>query len=144
MTDILCKECSILLPEESFGEYKARSGNRVRRKNCNKCRSKRQQARYAKSPETQERMKRTARNRTLKTQYGITEDDVDRMILEQENCCCICTLEFQKTPNVDHCHDTGKVRGLLCWNCNIGLGYFKDSLGNLQRGYDYLQEHLDD
>ena len=85
----------------------------------------------------------------VKRRYGLEKEDFERMRDEQENKCKICDMEFmrelqdrmkerQYAPNIDHCHDSGKIRGLLCNNCNTGLGLFKDSKKNLQSAIDYL------
>lgn len=57
--------------------------------------------------------------------------------------CGICkeTFSEKQPPHVDHCHISGKVRGLLCGNCNRGLGIFRDSLGILENAKEYLKEN---
>jgi len=70
--------------------------------------------------------------------YGITREEFDRLMLEQEGACAICTDPFVQSPHVDHDHQTGAVRGLLCDYCNHGLGKFRDSARNLRRAIDYL------
>jgi hypothetical protein len=45
-------------------------------------------------------------------------------------------------PNIDHCHTTGKVRGLLCNGCNTGIGMFKESIPALLKAADYIFEHV--
>lgn len=72
----------------------------------------------------------------LKWRYGITTVDVDRMKQAQEGLCAICRCE--KILVVDHDHLTGKVRGLLCQDCNKGLGMFNDSSLNLRNAIVYL------
>ena len=71
----------------------------------------------------------------LKRFYNISLEEYIDMYIKQKGVCKICKTEgFRLDPNskiklvVDHCHNTGKVRGLLCHNCNRGLGLFKDSL----------------
>jgi hypothetical protein len=61
----------------------------------------------------------------LKTRYGITPADVARMLEEQASRCAICLAAFEKF-HVDHSHETGEVRGLLCHRCNIRLGGWDD------------------
>lgn len=57
-------------------------------------------------------------------QYGLTVEQYDIMLVAQSGRCNVCTIPMLK-PNVDHCHETGRVRGLLCWSCNIAIGYLK-------------------
>jgi len=78
----------------------------------------------------------------IKKKYGLTIEEHTNMIEAQGNRCKICNEEMS-TPHVDHDHITGKVRGLLCPNCNTGLGKFKDSVPNLLRAVAYLEENLD-
>ena len=83
------------------------------------------------------------RNWTLKNTYGITTDDYNDMFIEQGGSCAICGThqgELKKRLHVDHCHDTGKVRGLLCDGCNIALGRFKDNLDILHNAIKYLEQ----
>jgi hypothetical protein len=62
-----------------------------------------------------------------KRAYGISEADFAAMREAQGDRCAICREMFTETPCVDHGHDTGKVRGLLCRSCNTGLGAFRDN-----------------
>ena len=78
------------------------------------------------------------RAQQIKHKYGLDYDDYLGMIDSQNNQCFICGKEFDKTPFIDHCHKTGKVRGLLCPACNTGLGVFKDDPELLQRAIEYL------
>lgn len=71
--------------------------------------------------------------------YGITKDDFYKMMEEQNNCCKICQNIIDKSAHVDHCHETGKVRGILCLHCNKGLGFFKDNIVNLENAIKYLK-----
>ena len=50
-------------------------------------------------------------------------------------------MERQNKPNIDHCHKTNKIRGLLCHHCNIGLGNFNDNVVNLQLAIKYLEKN---
>lgn len=83
---------------------------------------------------------RSRRRYRLKTEYGITKADFDRMLLEQSNKCkiCVSTDWGPRGPNVDHDHATGVVRGLLCIRCNVGLGVFLDSPKLLEAARAYL------
>jgi Recombination endonuclease VII len=79
----------------------------------------------------------------LRRSYGITLSDFNKMLLIQNNCCLICNRhrnELSTDFHVDHCHKTGKVRALLCSNCNQGLGNFRDSIGLLIAASEYLKK----
>lgn len=61
----------------------------------------------------------------IKTRYGLTPSDVQAMLEKQGGACAICVLPLTK-HHIDHCHTTGKVRGLLCHRCNTRLGGLDD------------------
>jgi hypothetical protein len=94
---------------------------------------------YSKKPENKIR----ARNNSLIWRYGITQQDYENMIVEQNSKCAICGTDNPRSKDnlwhIDHCHKTKKVRGLLCQNCNTGLGKFKDDLIILQKAVEYLK-----
>jgi hypothetical protein len=73
----------------------------------------------------------------VKFRYGITVSDRDAMVAAQGGGCAICGREM-KPPHVDHCHETGKIRGILCRSCNSGLGQFHDSAELLLLAVLYL------
>ena len=78
----------------------------------------------------------------LKKTYGITIEEYKKMLYVQNGVCAICEKECVSGRNlaVDHCHETGNIRGLLCSNCNPGLGHFKDSIKLLDRAIQYLSK----
>lgn len=78
------------------------------------------------------------RDELLQRRYGITEEQYDLLFLKQDGCCAICKQRFDKRLDVDHCHTTSHVRGLLCNNCNRGLGHFKDNPLFLFNAITYL------
>lgn len=95
---------------------------------------------------------RTSWNNHLKRHYGITIDQYEQMLTHQDNRCHICKSEnslrdwkdgrVQRISLfVDHCHVTGKVRGLLCNKCNIGLAMFNDSTDLLVSAISYIKEN---
>ncbi len=89
------------------------------------------------------RTDRKRENQYLK-RYGITLQDYDNLLIKQQNCCAICNTHIANLStrlHVDHCHKTKKVRGLLCFNCNQGIGRFKDSLEIIEKAKDYLIMH---
>jgi uncharacterized CHY-type Zn-finger protein len=74
--------------------------------------------------------------RRLKT-HGLTQEQYNEI---NKGCCQICNDPFPegKTPSIDHCHTKGHVRGILCNNCNTGLGLFKDDITRLESAIKYL------
>ena len=81
------------------------------------------------------------KDKKLRYCFGITLNDYNEMFAQQNGCCLICGIhqtELKKTLHVDHNHETGKVRGLLCHNCNHGIGFFKDNPAFLTNAIDYL------
>lgn len=73
------------------------------------------------------------------SKYGITPDDVARLKEEQGGLCAIC--QRHKKLVIDHSHATKAVRGLLCHNCNIGLGGFEDNPDSLAKAVEYLKRN---
>jgi Autographiviridae endonuclease VII len=76
----------------------------------------------------------------LKRTYGMTLDDYDAMLLSQNGVCAICgkPRPEDRTLHVDHDHETGEIRGLLCFRCNNALGDFEEQYALFQRAADYL------
>ena len=84
------------------------------------------------------------RKTKLRKHYNMTIEQYDSILKEQNNCCKICSThesEFNKRLAVDHCHTTGKIRGLLCMACNILLGKAKDNINTLNNAIDYLNNN---
>lgn len=77
-----------------------------------------------------------------KQKYGITVKQKEEMIAQQNNCCAICQQPFSASKHtcVDHNHQTGDVRGILCTSCNHGLGKFKDSITYMQNAIAYIKK----
>lgn len=99
-----------------------------------------QRERYAKAS-----AKHLARSRmySIKRRFGLTEEQYDAMASAQANLCAICMQNRSVRPtfklSVDHDHESGAIRGLLCSNCNIGLGHFDDSPSLLRAAADYIE-----
>ena len=101
--------------------------------------NKKRRAYYEKVKNTK-KFKDSTKNRRLLKRYNITLEDFNKLYLYQEGKCAICkkSINKEKEAHVDHCHDSGKVRGVLCDNCNRGLGNFQDNIKTLQQAIDYL------
>lgn len=76
----------------------------------------------------------------LKYEFGITVAMYEEMLAKQNGVCAICSYKQEGSLAVDHCHESGRIRGLLCRKCNIGIGHFRDNIGLLQAAGQYLQE----
>ncbi|MEU3252111.1 endonuclease VII domain-containing protein [Streptomyces sp. NPDC006997] len=73
----------------------------------------------------------------LKRQYGISQAERDQLAASQGGVCCICLVALPE--HVDHCHETGRVRGVLCFSCNAALGQFKDRPDVIRRAAAYVE-----
>lgn len=91
---------------------------------------------------------KTCRNiHMVEKRHSLKEGDLAEMKTKQNNCCAICKTHIEKLKKrlaVDHCHKSGKVRGLLCGNCNNGIGRFKDRIDLLQRAICYLKRNANE
>lgn len=82
------------------------------------------------------------RGKSLQFHYGIDLEEYDRMLKAQNGVCAICskTCKSGKSLAVDHCHETGKVRGLLCGKCNTGIGLLENE-ERMIKAIEYLKEN---
>jgi len=115
-------------------------------KYCDCCHEHRPHSSFDRDPNTNDefdhRCKDCKSNRARLHKYGLSQDDYNRMVWEQEDSCAIC-LDSTKKLVIDHDHKSGKVRGLLCGNCNSGLGFFGDSPRRLRTSIEYLKKSMD-
>jgi len=137
-------------PTDFYGDKRAGDGLMSE---CKKCHGKQVVLRaQTHEPTRQKKIKRMAewrkkrdpqlviayrRRYMLKKNYGITPEQFDAMLLNQGGACAICRESVDK-PHVDHDHVTGRVRGILCNRCNVGLGMFNDNKTSLRSAIAYL------
>lgn len=135
-----CNRCGVAKSLDDFHKNKSsKDGHGTRCKPCSAAYNKEWQAR---NPEkARESWKKSfaktydpVRNKVRK--YGLTVEEFNDMVLGQESRCAICNEE--RELHIDHCHSSGKVRGLLCLQCNTALGNMNDSVETLQRAIEYL------
>lgn len=87
---------------------------------------------------------RSGKDANLRKMYGITVEDFDSMLSDQDNACACCGIPAGEAAgkysnlHVDHDHATGEIRGLLCFACNTGIGKLGDTLEGVMRAVDYL------
>lgn len=86
----------------------------------------------------------------LKKRYNITQQEYETKLAGQDYKCAICGKDASDNKrggkldplHIDHCHESNKLRDLLCHQCNSGLGQFKDNIEILQKAIDYLRKHM--
>lgn len=140
-----CSKCGIAKPGTEF--YRWCYGTDGLRSHCKACVDPQIAAAKSKDPAKYAEMRWKIE---LKNKYGISIEEYDRMYDSQSGRCAICGDSMlrkgggnQRCAHVDHCHATNRVRGLLCFRCNIGLGSFRDRCDLLRSATDYLTRSLD-
>jgi hypothetical protein len=141
-TEKICKECSELKPLSNFSKRKdSADGHQAK---CKPCESKRK----AKYKWTREQFWEY----DIKKQFGLDKEGYLNLLESQKNCCAICGIHKDdyagvygkgkkvKNFSVDHCHETNKIRGLLCFRCNLALGYAQDNPVILEKAASYIKE----
>lgn len=148
-----CKVCNEKKPTHRFQKYGYQ---------CRECRTEKQRAYYASlPPETAEerkkrneylakwrlknvdKVKEQSRVKHLQRKFNLTAEQYDTMSKTQGGVCAICQDKCETGMNlaVDHCHTTGKIRGLLCKNCNTAIGLFKEDTDNMLKAIKYIKSH---
>jgi Recombination endonuclease VII len=145
--ELKCKICNETKPIEQF--Y-TRSKYIFHCKSCIKIRKHE----YRKRPEVKEREYISYMKRFYKNKYGISFEDYEAMLKKQNGLCAICRNPSTRVDarskkiqrlNIDHCHTTRKVRGLLCSKCNHGIGLFGDNILLFESCIRYIQHgYIDD
>lgn len=139
----ICTQCGLEKDIDSFNFADKKAGRK--RASCKDCDSARYRAYKNKHEDRLQESWRAASkkhynldSRRVKTykSYGLTEEDYLSLFESQDGKCWICGDDGKLF--IDHCHKTGKVRGLLCPHCNRGLGGFKDNLDSLANAMVYL------
>ena len=163
-----CTKCGVEQPIDEF--YRATGTRDGLRGDCKTCFQRRAAARYRASPDAAKertrrwrednpekyaanqrkhresgRKKEADRRSYLKRKYGLTLEDYDRMLEAQDGGCAICGRPPRPdiSLHVDHDHETGRIRGLLCFPCNNTLGDFEDDPARLYAAADYLTREPD-
>lgn len=138
----ICRQCDERKPLSQFPGV----GGGRKRPDCKVCYNKKQAEYREKNRERLQEQWRTASNKYYEdkspafrrrlNRHGITEQEYNALVKEQGGKCAICSTKDDLV--IDHCHDTLRVRGILCNSCNKALGYLKDSLDSLEAAKSYL------
>lgn len=130
-----CSKCNQEKPLDAFyTDKRAKDGKTWK---CKECDLACQRSRYASDP-----FREKNRRYKVKTKYGISLGDYDALLESQGGVCALCGTD---TPggrgrfNIDHDHQTGKIRGVLCSPCNLAIGLVKEDTLILYRMIDYLE-----
>lgn len=134
-----CNRCGETKPVDQFHNDKNRKDGKC--PYCRPCNAAQMAKWRAEHPD---RSKQAARRATLR-KYGLTVEDYEKILKSQNGRCAICGTDDPghtagRLFDVDHDHDTARVRGLLCQHCNMGLGQFGDDLDRLRKAVKYLEE----
>jgi hypothetical protein len=154
-----CTKCGTPKPLDMFGKDKQKKDGL--KSACKECysaydtqrywsdpafhRERRKKHYYAKPPEARSKFHK---EQSLRLKYGLTPEQHAQMLEDQDYACAIC-----KTPEseagakglaVDHCHDSGRVRKLLCSCCNTALGLLKENPTTISNLLHYVQEHTEE
>jgi hypothetical protein len=126
-----CNTCNEIKVEEDF---LFRTDTKKRRNQCRKCRKEWSYKYYRENSVK-------IRDGIRKSMYGITGEEYRQLLDDQGGTCAICDKKCKsgRSLAVDHCHKSNFIRGLLCSNCNKGLGNFQDNVKNLERAILYLE-----
>lgn len=138
-----CGKCKVSKQIGEFVMDRTRGRPKSHCKDCTREATKEWRKRQPDYEKTRYQLTKTqTRERHLIRKYGVSLADYERMLAEQNGCCAICRApeseQFKGVFHVDHCHATGRVRGLLCRGCNHILGHVKDDPKTLQAAIDYL------
>jgi hypothetical protein len=135
-----CLCCKQIKPLEEYGYHKRDKNFKGTCKTCDNKKSAEYRAR------NREKYLLSQSSSKLKQNYGIDMNEYIKKLNEQQKCCAICKATTPGQNNikrfsVDHCHKTGRVRGLLCSNCNKGIGLLRDNTKILEAAIQYLKNY---
>lgn len=141
-----CKKC--LHKDRQRREEKNKNPNMNGLKQCLRCEKHLPKTKFIKNKSSKDGLngwcRHCSKDSSLLSKYDISLSDYNKLICDQSGRCAICdTTEPKGRRNVfvvDHCHKTGKVRGLLCNHCNTGIGKLKDNIELLQKAISYLKK----
>lgn len=149
-TGVRCRTCGVEKSEAEF--HRDSSKPRGRSRVCSSCTNDRLREWAAARPGYWRRKtaayrkrypgrRREIERRSLLKKYGLTLEEYEELLAEQDGVCAICLRRPSTSLHVDHDHRTGHVRGLLCGRCNPAIGLFAESPSLLARAMEYLRKH---
>lgn len=149
-----CIECNTNKELTEF--YKAANSKDGHRSSCKECKDKKTLVWRAANPKAYNALAVKWRDNNpdkqhaneIKRRYGLSLEDYNALLVKQNMCCALCDVQHDTSKKrgrlyVDHDHETGKVRALLCHNHNVMLGHAEDSIETLEKAIKYLKQHAD-
>jgi len=145
----ICSRCGL---EKADTDFRTQKGRNLTRSNCKACDTERHKEWRSKNREhlraydrSRYRVNEDRWEHHLRRKYDISSEEYIALLDGQGGGCAICECSGSDNKNerlnVDHCHRSGNVRGLLCWNCNTALGKMNDDAKQLRAAADYLERH---
>jgi hypothetical protein len=142
--EIYCSSCDQTLPRTAFS-FRTK-GRQVGQPYlpCKDCKNRKHREYLAANPHVKKRHRKPAHAQDYYLKkYGLTRESFEALLVAQDWRCAICPAVFRGddavTPAIDHCHQSGAVRGVLCRECNSALGLLKDSADYAARAAEYLR-----
>lgn len=136
-----CTGCKEVKPLTAFYPDRRRASGLMAR--CKSCRTNDQRSWRQRNPDANKRRywnnPQSERERHLVRKYGVTQAAYDQMLAAQDYRCAVCRKTQERAFDVDHDHETGDVRGLLCTSCNRMIGHAGDNADNLEAAAAYLR-----
>jgi len=143
-----CSKCKTIQPLNEF--HKSCSHKDGVNPQCRTCFNKKRRDTNREDKKDLERAKKwytsnkeKVRSKQIERKYGITYENYLLLIEDQNNKCAICCkiMNGKREPAIDHCHDTGQVRQLLCSNCNAAIGLLQDDPIIIEKAAQYVSRH---
>lgn len=135
-----CRKCKV---EKELSEFRISKKGYVS-SYCTECHNLMGREWRKANPEKAKTPKEVALKHYLRKFYGLTVDQYEAKLKEQNGCCAVCkkhSSEFKRRLAVDHNHQTGQIRGLLCVNCNNGLGCLKEDVKIIKDMIVYIEAY---
>ena len=132
-----CTKCSKLKPLDAYPkDNRAKDG---RGSSCKECNNINHRKRYATGD-----YKNSNHYYRMEKRYGLSKSQYHELMDSNNGCCHLCNKKLKTTrqKHIDHCHETGKVRGILCQGCNTALGKLGDNEEGLTKALRYIQGRL--
>lgn len=146
MASQVSKKCTKCKEDKDLSQPQDLKSNKKygKKSQCKKCTQAYRTALYFSNEEFRQKTIKYASVRNRERKYNISEINYNNLLKNQNNCCAICNITLDKSKfgligQVDHCHNTGKIRGILCSQCNTGIGNLKHDTDIIKSAIKYLE-----